>query len=68
MMKIDNLQILRKETNKTQKQVALDTRIPLRTLQRYENGASIGDPEYLCLLMSYYNISVNDLLSRNRSI
>ena len=67
-MIINNLQILRKASNKTQKQVANDTGIPLRTLQRYEKGDSIGDPEYLCLLMSYYNISVNELLSKNRSI
>ena len=64
MITICNLRQLRETANKTQKQISIDTGIPLRTLQRYENGANIGDPEYLCLLMSYFNLSANELLSK----
>ena len=62
MINIINLSILRKEFQKTQKQVSEETGIPLRTLQRYEKGENIGDPEYLCILMRYFNLNANDLL------
>ena len=65
MITICNFRELRKSINKTQKEVSNDTGIPLRTLQRYEQGANIGDPEYLCLLMRYFGIDAEQLLPKN---
>ena len=61
-MYIANLKALRKQKNVSQVQCSKATGIPLRTLQRYENGDNIGDTEYLCHLMEYFELKPSDLV------
>ena len=61
-MYIENLKELRKKKNVSQVQCSKDTGIPLRTLQRYEKGDNIGDTEYLCCLMEYFDLKPSDLV------
>lgn len=60
-MYIANLKKLRKQKNVSQAECSLVTGIPLRTLQRYENGENIGDIEYLFRLMDYFKLEPSDL-------
>lgn len=60
-MYIKNLKQLREKKGKTQIQCAEETGVPIRSLQRYENGCNIGDTEYLCRLMEYYDLLISDL-------
>ena len=61
-MYITNLKELRKLKNVSQVQCSKATGIPLRTLQRYENGYNIGNTEYLCYLMEYFELKPSDLV------
>lgn len=61
-MRIENIKQLREKKGVSQKQCAVETQIPLRTLQRYESGDNIGDPEYLLNLMEYFGLQKNDLI------
>ena len=61
-MKIKDLRQIRERKGVTQVKCSKDTNIPLRTYQRYEMGENIGDPEYLCRLMIYFNIKPTDLV------
>ncbi len=62
-MYIRDLKKLREQKGLSQTQCAEATGIPVRTLQRYENGGSIGDTEYLCRLMDLFEISASDLVN-----
>lgn len=64
-MYIANLKELRKQKGVSQTQCAHDTGVPLRTLQRYETGDNIGDTEYLCRLMTYFELMASDLVNDN---
>ena len=64
MIVISDFKKRRIDKGKTQKECADDTKIPLRTIQRYENGDPIGDSEYLCRLMCYFEILPIDLLQK----
>jgi len=59
-MHIVNLKELRKQKRVSQVQCSKNTGIPLRTLQRYENGDNIGDTEYLFRLMDYFELKPTD--------
>lgn len=63
VMFLPNLKELRKTKGVSQSKCAKDTDIPLRTLQRYESGESIGDTEYLCRLMRYFNLTAEDFVN-----
>lgn len=66
-MYIRNLKELREKKGVSQSKCSSETQIPLRSLQRYESGQNIGDTEYLCRLMDYFKISVEDLIADNRN-
>ncbi len=61
MIIISDLKQRREAFGKTQQQCADDTKIPIRTLQRYESGEGIGDPEYLLRLMKYFSLNEADI-------
>lgn len=60
-MHIENLKQLREQKGISQLRCSKETKIPLRTLQRYESGENIGDPTYLLILMDYYGLQSTDL-------
>jgi transcriptional regulator with XRE-family HTH domain len=56
------LKELRKEKKLTQKELAEETDIPYRTLQRWENGESQIKPEKAEKLADFFGVSVGYLL------
>nr|UVY60326.1 MAG: helix-turn-helix domain protein [Bacteriophage sp.] len=56
------LKELRKEKKLTQKELAEETDIPYRTLQRWENGESQIKPEKAEKLADYFGVSIPYLL------
>ena len=60
----DRLVSLRKETEKTQIQVAQAIGISHKTLSKWELGSSEPDLAHLCTLAEYYGVSVDFLLGR----
>ena len=59
---MNRLKELRKEKKLTQKELAEETDIPYRTLQRWENGESQIKPEKAEKLADYFGVSVGYLL------
>lgn len=60
----NNLKKLRKEKNKTQLQVQLDTGIEQALLSKYENGLRIPPTETLILLADYFDVSMDYIMGR----
>ena len=56
------LKELRKEKELTQKELAEETDIPYRTLQRWENGESQIKPEKAKKLANFFGVSIAHLL------
>lgn len=59
----DTLRILIEERNLTQKQLALDLKIPVSTLGGYVQGTSEPDFETLKLFARYFQVSCDYLLN-----
>ena len=59
---MNRLKELRKTTGLTQKSFSKEIRIPLRTLQNWENGESNIKPEKAKLLADYFSVPVSYLL------
>ena len=59
---MNRLKELRKEKKLTQKELAEETDIPYRTLQRWENGESQIKPEKVEKLADYFGVSIGYLL------
>ena len=59
---MNRLKELRKEKKLTQKELAEETDIPYRTLQRWENGESQIKPEKAEKLADYFGVSIGYLL------
>ena len=59
---MNRLKELRKEKKLTQKELAEETDIPYRTLQRWENGESQIKPEKAEKLADYFGVSIPYLL------
>lgn len=59
---MNRLKELRKEKKLTQKELAEETDIPYRTLQRWENGESQIKPEKAEKLADFFGVSVGYLL------
>lgn len=55
---------LRKEKKLSQKAIAENIRIGLRSYQRYEYGERKPDSDVLLAVAEYYNVSVDYLLGR----
>ena len=59
---MNRLKELRKEKKLTQKELAEETDIPYRTLQRWENGESQIKPEKAKKLANFFGVSIAHLL------
>ena len=59
---MNRLKELRKEKKLTQKELAEETDIPYRTLQRWENGESQIKPEKAEKLANFFGVSIAHLL------
>ena len=59
---MNRLKDLRKEKKLTQKELAEETDIPYRTLQRWENGESQIKPEKAEKLANFFGVSIAHLL------
>lgn len=59
---MNRLKELRKEKKLTQKELAEETDIPYRTLQRWENGESQIKPDKAKQLADFFGVSVGYLL------
>ena len=59
---MNRLKELRKEKRLTQKELAEETDIPYRTLQRWENGESQIKPEKAEKLANFFGVSIAHLL------
>lgn len=58
---------LRKEQNKTLEQAGKELGISISSLASYETAMRKPDPDKLCMLADYYNVSVDYLLGRINS-
>ena len=63
----EKLKNLRKAKGILQKECSEATGISIRTLSRYENGYSIGDPHNLKVLAEYYEVPIDFLYSEKNS-
>ena len=61
---MENLKILRKRTNLTQKEVADAVGITFQTYSYYETGRTNPTPEMLCKLADFFGVTVDELLGR----
>lgn len=61
---MENLKILRKKTNLTQKEVADAVGITFQTYSYYETGRTNPTPEMLCKFADFFGVSVDELLGR----
>ena len=59
---MNKIKQLRKEKKLTQKELAEETDIPYRTLQRWENGESQIKPEKAEKLANFFGVSIAHLL------
>ena len=59
---MNKLKELRKSKNLTQQELATETKIPYRTIQRWENGESNIKPEKAFQLADFFEVSVGYLL------
>lgn len=60
-----NLKILRKEKDVTQKEVAQHLNIDVTTLSHYETGIRMPDIDTLIALARYYDTDINRIISSN---
>ena len=67
MVIIKDLKERREKKGKTQLECSRETDIPIRTIQRYESGDSIGDLEYLIRLLNYYNMDIQEIMKQIQS-
>lgn len=58
------LTMLREEMGYTQKKLALLLNMSNGTISNYENGVHFPDPETLCKLADFYNVTTDYLLGR----
>ena len=61
---MENLKILRKRTNLTQKEVADAVGITFQTYSYYETGRTNPTPEMLCKFADFFGVTVDELLGR----
>lgn len=59
---MNRLKELRKQKKQTQKELALELEVPLRTLQSWENGESNIKPDKAQILADHFGVSVGYLL------
>lgn len=60
----NNLKLLRKQKNKTQLQVFMETGVEQALLSKYENEQRIPPTETLIVLADYYEVSIDYILKR----
>lgn len=60
----NNLRLLRKQKDKTQLQVFMETGVEQALLSKYENGQRIPPTETLIVLADYYEVSIDYILKR----
>ena len=60
----NNLKLLRKQKNKTQLQVFMETGVEQALLSKYENEQIIPPTETLIVLADYYEVSIDYILKR----
>lgn len=65
---MNRLKELRRQKKQTQKELALELEIPLRTLQSWENGESNIKPEKAQQLANYFGVNVGYLLGYNDNL
>ena len=65
---MENLKILRKKTNLTQKEVADAVGITFQTYSYYETGRTNPTPEMLCKLADFFGVTVDELLGRTAQL
>ena len=56
---------LRKERNIGQKELAAYLHVSVSTICNYENGVHFPDPEQLCKIADFFDVSVDYLLGRS---
>lgn len=61
---MENLKLLRKRINLTQKEVADAVGITFQTYSYYETGRTNPTPEMLCKLADFFGVTVDELLGR----
>ena len=59
---MNKLKELRKSKNLTQQELATETKIPYRTIQRWENGESNIKPEKAFQLADFFEVSVGSCI------
>ena len=62
-MELKGLKEIRKSKNLSQLKVAMDLSISREALSHYENGKRSPDVEMLILLSSYFNVSIDYLIT-----
>ena len=60
----NNLRLLRKQKDKTQLQVFMETGVEQALLSKYENEQIIPPTETLIVLADYYEVSIDYILKR----
>ena len=60
----NNLRLLRKQKDKTQLQVFMETGVEQALLSKYENEQRIPPTETLIVLADYYEVSIDYILKR----
>ena len=65
---MNKIKQLRKEKKLTQKELAEETDIPYRTLQRWENGETDIKPEKAQQLADFFGVSVGYLLGYSEKV
>jgi transcriptional regulator with XRE-family HTH domain len=63
-----NLKYLRKKNGKTQDALSVELKIGRTTLANYEAGVSEPNVETLLVIATFFNISLDDLLSKNMEV
>ena len=62
---MNNLKTIRKQTNKTQEEIARLLNTSQTTYSKYEAGIHEPNLETLCKLADYYNVSLDYLIGRD---
>ncbi len=63
-----NLKYLRKKSGKTQDGLSAELKIGRTTIANYESGISEPNVETLCAFAKHFNVSVDDLVSKNLEV
>ena len=66
MEHFSRIKSLREEKGVSRKKCSLDTGISERTIQRYENGYSVGNVEYLRILANYFGVTMEYLINEKK--